>query len=60
MVETWRENVDGKYWFPSYSYADDELVFDNGVSVRMRMKVKYTDYKLGRTEVRILEDDDTN
>lgn len=60
VVETWRENVDGKYWFPSYSYADDELVFDNGVSVRMRMKVKYTDYKLGRTEVRILEDDDTN
>ena len=60
VVETWRENVDGKYWFPSYSYADDELVFDNGYSVRMRMKVKYTDYKLGRTEVRILEDDDTN
>lgn len=59
VVETWRENVDGKYWFPSYSYADDELVFDNGYSVRMRMKVKYTDYKLGRTEVRILEDDDT-
>lgn len=59
VVETWRENVDGKYWFPSYSYADDELVFDNGVSVRMRMKVKYTDYKLGRTDVRILEDDDT-
>ena len=40
VVETWRENVDGKYWFPSYSYADDELVFDNGLSVRMRMKVK--------------------
>ena len=31
VVETWRENVDGKYWFPSYSTSDDELIFDNGV-----------------------------
>lgn len=57
VVETWRENVEGKYWFPSYSYADDELVFDSGLVVRIRMKVSYSDYRLGRTEVRILDDD---
>lgn len=57
VVETWRENVDGKYWFPSYSYADEELVFDNGQVTRIRMKVSYSDYRLGRSEVRILDDD---
>ncbi|HEY8203977.1 MAG TPA: hypothetical protein VIF81_04545, partial [Pyrinomonadaceae bacterium] len=30
IVETYREQIDGKYWFPTYSYADDDLVFDNG------------------------------
>lgn len=59
IVETWRENVDGKYWFPSMSLADDTLVFDNGYSVRMRMRVKYEDYRLGRSEVTIVEVEDT-
>lgn len=58
IVETWRENVDGKYWFPSYSSSDDELVFDNGLAVKLRMRVKYTDYKLGRTDVRIVGEED--
>jgi hypothetical protein len=51
VVETWRENIDGKYWFPSYAYANDELVFDSGQVVRLRMRVKYANYKLGRTDV---------
>ncbi len=58
IVETWRENVEGKYWFPAYSYADDELVFDSGQVVRMRMKVTYTDYKVGRSDVRVLDTDE--
>ena len=58
VVETWRENVDGKYWFPSYSYANDELVFDSGQVVKLRMTVKYTDYKLGRTDVIIGDAED--
>lgn len=57
VVETWRDNVDGKYWFPSLSTSDDELVFDNGSVVKMRVRVKYTNYRVGRTEVRILDDD---
>ncbi|MEO7540107.1 MAG: hypothetical protein ABIV21_08765 [Pyrinomonadaceae bacterium] len=57
VVETTREQVDGKYWFPSDARSDDELVFDDGSVTKIRMRVRYTDYKVGRTEVRILDDD---
>jgi hypothetical protein len=57
VVETWRTNVDGKYWFPAYTAADDELVFGNGNVVHLRMKVKYDDYKLGRTDVTIVSEE---
>jgi hypothetical protein len=42
--ETYREQIDGKYWFPTYTHADDTLHFKND-SVRVRMVVKYQDYK---------------
>ncbi len=58
VVETWRENVDGKYWFPSLAMSDDELVFDSGQAVKIKMRVKYTGYALGRSEVRILDDEE--
>jgi hypothetical protein len=58
VVETWRENVDGKYWFPSYASSDDELVFDDGNTLKIRLRVKYNDYKLGRTDVRIVGEED--
>jgi hypothetical protein len=58
IVETFRENIDGKYWFPTYAYANDELVFGDGNVTHIRMVVKYTNYKLGRSEVRILDDDE--
>ncbi|MBX3290953.1 MAG: hypothetical protein KF855_16710 [Acidobacteria bacterium] len=58
IVETWRENIDGKYWFPAYAYADDELVFGSGYSVKMRMKVTYSDYRLGRSTVIIGDDEE--
>src|ERR1044072_4606290 len=55
IVETYREQVDGKYWFPTYVYADDDLVFDNGTDVRIRMRVKYSDFVVGRGKVTITE-----
>lgn len=58
VVETWRINVDGKYWFPAYSSSDDELIFDNGRVVKMRVRVRYDNYKQGRSEVIILDDQD--
>ena len=42
--ETYREQVDGKYWFPTYTRADDTLHFPQGPQ-RIRMIVKYQDYK---------------
>lgn len=57
VVETWRENVDGKYWFPSFASADEELIFENGSSLKIRMKVKFTNYAVGHTDVQIIEDD---
>ena len=53
--ETYREQIDGKYWFPTYTYSDDELTFGNGNVVRMRMLVKYTDFVVGRGRVTITE-----
>lgn len=57
IVETWRENVDGKYWFPAFTSADDQLEFANGNVVHLRMKVKYADYKLGRTDVTVVSEE---
>ena len=58
-VETWRENIDGKYWFPTYSASDDHLTMPGGTVVHVRMKVTYKDYRVGRSEVRILDDEPT-
>ena len=43
--ETYREQIDGKYWFPTYTHADDTLHFKNGQDTRISMTVKYQDYK---------------
>ena len=54
-VETYREQIDGRYWFPTYSYADEELIFDNGNSIHIRMKVKYTDFAPARATLKVTE-----
>jgi hypothetical protein len=45
MFETYREQIDGKYWFPTYTHADDTLHFPDGQDQRIRMTVRYQDYK---------------
>ena len=42
--ETYRQQIDGKYWFPTYTKADDTLHFKD-MNQRLRMTVKYEDYK---------------
>lgn len=42
--ETYREQVDGKYWFPTYTVSNDTLVFPDSV-VPVKLVIKYTDYK---------------
>lgn len=56
--ETYREQIDGRFWFPTYTYADEELGFDEGEPIHFRMKVTYSDFKRGRADVRITEIDD--
>lgn len=41
---TYREQIDGQYWFPSYTRADDFLHFSTGI-VHVREIIKYTGYK---------------
>ena len=57
LFETYRQQIDGRYWFPTYTYADDELVFPKGQAVHLRMLVHYSDYKRFRSKVRITEVD---
>lgn len=57
VVETYREQIGGKYWFPTYSYADEELIFDSGEALHIRMKVSYTDFALARADVKVIEVD---
>ena len=44
---TWREQVDGRYWFPAYTLADDTLHFrkDTYSDIHIREIIKYTDYQ---------------
>ena len=44
MFVTYREEVDGKFWFPTYARADELLYFPNGF-VHVRVVVKYIGYK---------------
>lgn len=41
---TWREQIDGKFWFPTFTLADDTLYFQGG-PVHMKEIIRYTDYK---------------
>ncbi len=49
---TYRENIEGHYWFPTYTHADDTLRFSSG-PVRIRMTVRYENYKRFGATVKI-------
>ena len=53
---TYYEQVDGKYWFPTYTKAEGVLHFsmDEGGDVHMRNVVKFTDYKQFHATSRII------
>ena len=56
VFETYCEQIDGKYWFPTYTYADQELVFPNGQTAHIRMLVRYSNYKRFAGKSRIIEE----
>jgi len=52
---TYREQVDGQYWFPTYTRADDILHFRDGAGdVHIRETLKYTRYKRFGVKTRII------
>jgi opacity protein-like surface antigen len=54
--ETYREQIDGKYWFPTYTYADDELEFKSGQTVHFRMRIRFTDFQRLRGRATVVEE----
>ncbi len=49
---TWRQQIDGQYWFPVYTKADDALHFATG-DVQVREIVKYSNYQRFGSNVKI-------
>jgi hypothetical protein len=49
---TWREQIDGQYWFPTYTRAEDTLKFSMG-DVKIREIIKYTNYRRFGSKSRI-------
>jgi hypothetical protein len=50
--ETFRENIEGHYWFPTYTRSNDILRFSSG-DIPIRMTVKYENYKRFGVTVKI-------
>jgi hypothetical protein len=55
--ETYREQIDGRFWFPTYTVANDSLMFATG-PVPIKMVVTYKDYKQFRAETKIIFGDE--
>ena len=58
---TWRQQIDGHYWFPVYTKGEGILHFSGGhgymaQDVHIRDVIKYTDYKQFGSTIRILGD----
>ncbi|MGE0130191.1 MAG: hypothetical protein AB7U82_19065 [Blastocatellales bacterium] len=51
--ETYRENIDERFWFPTYTYGLDNLEFDR-FRIRVRMIIKYKNYRRFSSDVKIL------
>jgi hypothetical protein len=51
--ETFRENIEGKYWFPTYTRANEALRFKTGDDVHIRLTVRYENYQRFGVTVKI-------
>jgi len=45
MFDTYRENVSGKYWFPTYVTSDDFINLPGGKNVPLHLVVRSVDFK---------------
>jgi len=51
---TYREQIDGQYWFPTYIKADDTLHFRVAGDIHMREIIKLTNYKRFGSKTKII------
>jgi hypothetical protein len=56
--ETYREQIDGKYWFPTYTSSDEVLTFPGGQVVHVRLRVKLSEFARARGTSKIIEEGD--
>jgi hypothetical protein len=54
--ESYRENIDGRFWFPTYVAIDDVLDFKKGGSVHLRAVVRFTNYRKFGGRIRVADD----
>ncbi|OYT72540.1 MAG: hypothetical protein CFK52_04915 [Chloracidobacterium sp. CP2_5A] len=52
--ESYRENIDGRFWFPTYVFADDVLEFPRS-SIHIRLEIRYTNYRRFQTDVKVID-----
>ena len=45
MFDTYRENISGKYWFPTYTVSDDFVSEPNGQNLPLHLVVRSTDFQ---------------
>jgi hypothetical protein len=43
-LEIYREEIDG-FWFPTYAYADEELTLGSGMAVKIRMRIRFSEFE---------------
>ena len=58
---TYREQIDGKYWFPVYTKGDGVLHFSGGngylsQDVHLRLTIRYTGYRQFKSTIKIIYD----
>lgn len=53
--ESYRENIDGRFWFPTYIYIDDVLDFKRN-SVHIKAVVRFTNYRKFGGRIRIADE----
>ena len=46
MFDVYCENIEGKYWFPTYVSSDDYLKVPDHADVHMKLVIRSTDFKL--------------
>jgi hypothetical protein len=51
MFDTYRENIQGKYWFPTYTASDDFISQPNGQNLPLHLVVRSTNFQPNPIEV---------